>query len=90
MDKQQLDELLKQLHAELSQTASVDVESREALRTLMNDIQGLLNRAEGEQAKSYQPLLDGLNRAVAQFEVSHPKLALAITQAINALVDIGV
>ncbi|HLF02147.1 MAG TPA: DUF4404 family protein [Anaerolineales bacterium] len=90
MNKPQLDELLKQLHAELQQVDTVDGASRETLHALQNDIQNLLDRAEGEQAKGYRPLLDGLNRAVTQFEVSHPKLALAITQAINALVDVGV
>ena len=90
MDKQQLDELLKQLHAELGRTDSVDAESRDTLRKLAKDIQGLLDRTEGDQTRGYESLLDQLRVAIVQFEVSHPKLSLAIAQVINALADIGI
>lgn len=90
MDKQELNEMLQQLRDELNRADSLDADSRETLRSLATDIQNLLDRAEGDQRGGYKSLLDRLGEVVGQFEVSHPKLALAITQAINALVDIGV
>jgi hypothetical protein len=90
MDKGQLNELLKQLHAELGRTDSVDAESRDTLRKLAKDIQDLLDRAEGDETPGYQSLLDQLRSTIVQFEVSHPRLSLAIAQVINALADMGI
>jgi len=90
MDKQQLDELLKQLHDELGRADSVDAENRDTLRKLAKDIQDLLDRAEGDETPGYQSLLDQLRSTIVQFEVSHPGLSLAIAQVINALADMGI
>ncbi len=90
MDKQKLEQLLNELHAELGRAEPVDDDSRAALRRLSKEIQELLRRSERERVDRYRALLDRLNGDIVHFEGSHPRLALAITQVINALVDIGV
>jgi hypothetical protein len=57
---------------------------------LAKDIQDLLDRAEGDETSGYQSLLDQLRSTIVQFEVSHPRLSLAIAQVINALADMGI
>lgn len=90
MDKQKLETLLKELHAELGRAEAVDEASRAALHDLSKEIRDLLKRGEHERRAGYRSLLDRLNESIVQFEGAHPTLALAITQVINALVDIGV
>ncbi len=90
MDKEHLDELLKQLHAELHQIDTMDEARRKILRDLMAEIQSLLKRSDAERRRGYRSLLEQLQRAIVHFEGSHPKAALAITQVINALVKLGV
>ncbi|MBM4423267.1 MAG: DUF4404 family protein [Chloroflexi bacterium] len=90
MDKEQLNALLKQLHAELSEADTVDAENRETLRALAKDIAELLDRADDDGASGYQALLEPLKLALVQFEVLHPMITLAITRVINALADMGV
>ena len=89
MDKQHLNELLTRLHTELQRTDSMDEATRTALQALQADIQTALNLPADERL-GYQSLIDQLRASIVQFEGRHPTLALAITQAINALVDAGV
>ncbi len=88
MDKRKLDDSLKQLHTELNQAEPTE-ETRETLQALSGNVQKLIE-AETSEPKHYKSLLDQLNESIIQFEGTHPTLALAITQAINALVDGGV
>lgn len=88
MNKEKLENLLNELLAELDRAESVDEELRAALRRSASEIRERLARGEGQGADG--SVLERLNDAVVQFEGSHPALALAITQVINALVDIGV
>jgi hypothetical protein len=88
MDKEVLQNRLDALHAELDRAEALDDDRREALRQSAKAIQARLEQAEKDPDD--ESLLDRLNEAVVQFEGTHPTLALAITQVINALVDIGV
>ncbi len=88
MNKRKLNDSLKQLHTELNQAEPTE-ETRETLQSLAGDVQKLID-SETDEHKHYKSLLEQLNESIVHFEGTHPRLALAITQAINALVDGGV
>jgi GNAT superfamily N-acetyltransferase len=88
MDKRKLNDSLKQLHTELTQVEPTD-ETRETLQSLSGNVQKLIE-SDASEPTHYKSLLDQLNESIVQFEGTHPTLALAIGQAINALVDGGV
>jgi len=90
MNTEQLNTLLKQLHTELEQTESLDTASRDSLRTLMADIQKLLDSSSGETVPHDPTLIERLQVEVLKFEISHPMLTGAINQVVNALADAGV
>jgi GNAT superfamily N-acetyltransferase len=88
MDKRKLNDSLKQLHTELDQAEPTD-ETRERLQSLSGNVKQLINN-ENSEPTHYKSLLAQLNDSIVHFEGTHPTLALAISQAINALVDGGV
>jgi len=88
MEKEKLDKLIDELHAQLDRAETLDDESRAALRQSAQELRARSERGNDDEAD--KSLLDRLNEAVVQFEGTHPELALAITQVITALVDIGV
>lgn len=78
---------LKQLQDELNRVETDDETTQASVRSLSVDVQKLIDAEAGDDHKS---VIDQLNAAITQFEGKHPALALAITQAINALVEGGV
>ena len=89
MNNEELRSQLERLHAELSQTETVDAAQRDLLKTLESDIQELLGR-EQNQPHHYRTLSDRLNEAVAQLEASHPQTTLLMRRAIESLAYLGV
>ena len=89
MDKQQLHEKLKQLHAELDQVECPDSDQREVLQKVASDIQDLLARQE-ERAEHYRDLGERLKEAVAQLEAAHPEATLRMRQVIDQLAFMGI
>ena len=90
MDKPQLSQTLEQLHTELENTQSVDDETRESLRHLVSEIQGLLE--EGGQPSPHRSgsLNERLNQALLELEVSHPHLALTVERVVDAFNEVGI
>jgi hypothetical protein len=88
--EQQLQERLKQLHAELQQVESVDDESRAILEKLEDDIRDLIGAADDEQASRYRGFGEGLRGSIERFEASHPDLALTMGQLADMLAKIGI
>ena len=89
MTREELQEQLEQLHAELGQTKAVDPQQRELLRSLETDIQDLLNR-ETNQPHHYTKLSDRFTEAVAELEASHPQVTLLMRRAIDSLAYLGI
>ena len=85
MDNPRLKELLEQLHAALEQTQPVDDESRQLLAHLRDDIQTVLRESSASSRASLHRRLDA---ALAQFEDSHPDLALTIKQVLDNLAQV--
>jgi hypothetical protein len=90
MDKKQLSQTLEQLHAELEHTQSVDEETRESLRHIMSDIQGLLEESDQPPAHRSRSLNERLGQALLELEVSHPNLALRVERVVDAFNEVGI
>ncbi len=90
MDKKELDSLVKQVHTELDKADSLNEAQRDSLRALVNDTQAHFERPQGNPPEHKAKLIEGLEEAMTQFEVSHPVLTQAISQILNGLADAGV
>jgi type VI protein secretion system component VasF len=86
-ERQQVREKLEALHAALREAGAADPESRELLRTVLADIQRLLDREAEHEPES---LVDRLREAMEEFEESHPTLTEAAGRVIDALAKMGI
>lgn len=92
-DENEIRQTLIQLHDELERTHTLDENERVMMRHLMNDIQEILDRPEQEDKPRYQansPLVDQLEQAVSELEVSHPTLSGVIQKALDILNIAGI
>ena len=80
---------LEKLHNELHQSHALDMQQRELLQTLADEIQALLKRDE-IQRHHYTSLSERLNDAVAELEASHPQITLLMRQTIDSLAYLGI
>jgi hypothetical protein len=87
MKDQKLARLLEQLHKEIEGIDSVDEKGRELLRALSEDINDLLERAEGKHPAS---MLERIGQAMEHFEVSHPDLTAALANLSTILSNAGI
>ena len=87
--EQHLRQMLEQLHTELQRTDTIDDRSRELLRSVLGDIEDLLDRKEkrGTQPES---IVERLRETVRAFETTHPALTEAIGRVADALAGMGV
>jgi len=90
MDKEQLNITLARLHSELQQIEGVDENERQSLRTLMGDIERLVERDEPDQDSSYDRVTEGLKQGIKRFEASHPQATMLMGQLVDALANIGI
>jgi hypothetical protein len=88
MTEQNLQTLLEKLHEELQHVESVDETGRDLLRGIDVEIRGLLDRS-GESAEEAS-LAKDLQSALDHFEITHPKLTMAISEMPNALNNAGI
>ncbi len=89
MKNEELRSQLEKLHNELHQTHALDLQQRELLQTLADEIQALLKRDE-IQRRHYTSLSERLNDAVAELEASHPQITLLMRQTIDSLSYLGI
>lgn len=83
-----LHSLLEKLHEELQHIDSMDEKGRDLLRGLDAEIRALLDRS-GEQAEDAS-LAQNLQTALDHFEITHPRLTMAISEMLNALNNAGI
>jgi hypothetical protein len=88
MPEQNLHQMLEQLHTELQNADALDDRSRDLLRSVLGDIEDLLERKK----KGTQPgsIVERLREAVIGFEKTHPTLTDAIGRLADALAGIGI
>ena len=91
MPKQQLREMLEELHHELEHTRSGDVDetSRELLRGVLEDARGLVDE-DGGGSRESESMLEQLRETARDFEESHPTLAAAVGRVATALSNLGI
>ena len=87
MTDKNLSDLLEKLHEELQHVESVDETGRDLLRGIDVEIRGLLDRS-GESAGT--SLTKSLQSALDHFEITHPKLTMAISEILTALNNAGI
>ena len=90
MNDSSVRDLLTQLHAALEGTTQISERDRELLEQLSVDIQATLARPDASAGAAHPTLGARLQAAIAQFEVSHPKLTVAMAQAAKQLGDMGI
>lgn len=89
MDKEQLQKTLEDLHEELNTIDSIDGSSRALLEQLMVDIQGVISGSEPEaEEKAYATAQ--LEAAAVKFKSEHPKLAMTLSEIVDALGKLGI
>jgi hypothetical protein len=72
------------LHEQLAGTPKVDAESRQLLRTLLTDIERVLDKSEA--GASAEPAhRHRLEEVATRFEADHPSLAGVVRQLVDAL-----
>lgn len=84
--------MLLNLHAELENTETVDVQQRELLQHLMQDIRNLLDNEDEDETASqrYQSLGERLTASLEYFEASHPVFTTTLTQVADSLARMGI
>lgn len=90
MDDKEFDELLHQLHDEIQKTRSIDDKGSELLRDLDGDIRTLLERSQSAPLQLHPSIVQRLELAVNQFEVSHPDLTTLITNLLDSISSAGI
>jgi hypothetical protein len=90
MTDKNLRDLLQGVHDELQSIESVDEKSRALLRDLGTDIRGLLERSGDGDIQTDESILEHFRTAMQHFEITHPKLTMALSEMITALNNAGI
>ena len=87
MDKNELRDSLDNFHKELEKSASLESGDRERLESMEADMRQML---ESQGAKRDDSLVEQLDQAVHQFEISHPELTIALGHLLDILSQEGI
>jgi len=90
MTDKNLRDLLEGLHDELQHVERVDEKGRALLRDLNTDIRSLLERSGEEGLQVDESILERFQSTVEHFEITHPKLTMALSEMITALSNAGI
>lgn len=90
MEKQDLRKQLVNLDSELRKVTTLDQESKEILRRIIDHIQEVLNKSENEPSDDESNLLEDLKKSAAHFEASHPELSESMHIVIHTLSNMGI
>ena len=89
MDKNRLNQLLTELHAELGSADTVDDSSKDLLRQAMDDIDQAVG-ADKPEADTPHPVRGQLEKSAVEFEADHPRLAGILSRIVDALGQMGI
>lgn len=87
MDKNELRDSLDNFHKELENSSSLEAGDRKRLERMEADMRQML---EAQESKRDDPMIEQLDHAVHQFEVSHPELTIAIGHLLDILSQEGI
>ena len=86
MSRENLRDLLSELHARLGNAQTLDADSRELLTTVSHDIERALARADNAADSPKQRV----EELAVEFEAEHPALADVLRQLVDALAKAGI
>lgn len=89
MDTEALQNMMDQLHGELSKLKIIDEDLREHLYQIMVDIEVLLDESEIAVEHHRDSLIHRMKRVVDDFEVSHPELTTILGDMAESLSRMG-
>jgi hypothetical protein len=87
MDKNELRDSLDHFHKELENSTSLESGDRKYLERMEAGMRQML---ESEEAKRDDSMIEQLDQAVHQFEISHPELTIAIGHLLDILSQEGI
>jgi hypothetical protein len=90
MDENNLHDLLEKLHSQIENSPTIGKEDLAQLRDLEADIRALLERSNAEGIEQQPTLFQRLEESVGVFEVTHPTLAVTITDVMVILSNAGI
>ena len=88
MSTQDLQTLLRQLHAELGRAEALDPESRRLLDVVVDDIRRV-GSADARSADTHATP-GGLEALAVRFEADHPSMAIALRRLADVLGKAGI
>ena len=86
--KQRLNQLLEELHSELSGADALDDDAKEQLRDIARQIEDAVGPEDDKSLGS--DALDQLEEAAVDFQTEHPRLAGILTQITDTLGKLGI
>ena len=89
MREQHLRQMLEELRTELQRTDTIEDRSRELLRSVIGDIEDLLERKQKRGTRP-EAIIERLREAIRAFEKTHPTLTDAIGGVADALARMGI
>ena len=89
MPEQHLRQTLEKLHTEMQRADTIDDRSRELLRSVLADIEDLLERKQ-KPSTPPESIAERLREALTAFENTHPTLTHAIGAVADALSNMGI
>ncbi|HUX93058.1 MAG TPA: DUF4404 family protein [Ignavibacteriaceae bacterium] len=89
MEKQNLKQLIENIHSLLQNEKSIDQESRESLQKLMGDIRNILENSGLNKEEIHMSLIEELKSSARNFEATHPKVSESINILVNGLSNFG-
>jgi len=89
MSNPELRDKLQQLQHELGQAKPADEHTQARMQHLQRQVQGVLDSPEPTPAH-LRSLREQLHEAIEEFEVSHPALTWAISDALDTLSLMGI
>ena len=87
MDKNELRDSLDNFHKELEKSASLESGDRERLESMEAGMRQML---ESDEAGRDDSMVEQLDHALHQFEMSHPELTIAIGHLLDILSQEGI
>jgi molecular chaperone DnaK (HSP70) len=90
MPEKKLADALNDLHTDLSDAHKVDSETREQLKTLMQDIQRILDKPEDTDQATVEPVINDLNSMLLKLETDHPYTAGLLNRLAQSLANLGI
>jgi hypothetical protein len=91
MSTEELNELLRRLHAELARADSLDPESRKLLGMVISEVRMIgAGEADSTGAGPSEATPHGLEALAVRFEADHPSMAAGLRQIADLLGKVGI